>query len=146
MLASGLPNGLKLTQWNLRSIAPRNGNTKLDQLKTILHQPNKDTDILGITETWLDNRFTDSDMKIDGYVPERVDWKNRDQQFHKDGSGGVLIYISNKRSYIRRDDLETNNMESIWIELIHKKHPSHLICIVYRSQAHSLNDWFQCFS
>ncbi len=46
VLASDLSNGLKLTQGNLRSIAPRNGNTKMDQLKTILHQPNKDTDIL----------------------------------------------------------------------------------------------------
>ncbi len=37
-------------------------------------------------------------------------------------------------------------MESISIELTPKNHPSYLICIFYRSQAHSLNDWFQCFS
>ncbi len=84
MLASDLPNGLKLTLWNLRSIAPRNGNTKLDQLKTILHQHNKYTDIFGITEIWLNNEFTDSDIKIDGNVPERVDWKERDLSFDKD--------------------------------------------------------------
>ncbi len=146
VLASDLPNGLKLTQGNLRSIAPRNGNTKLDQLETILHQPNKDTDILGITDIWLDNKFTDSDIEIGGYVPERVDMRDRYLPFHKDGSGAVLVYISDKLSYTCRDDLETNNVESIWIELTPKNHPSYLICIVYRSQAHSLNDWFQCFS
>ncbi len=84
MLASDLPNGLKLTQWNLRSIAPRNDNTKLDQLKTIDHQHNKDSDIMGITDIFLDNEFTDSDIKIDGNVPERVDWKERDLSFDKD--------------------------------------------------------------
>ncbi len=90
------------------------------------------------TETWLDNEFTDSDIKIDGYVPERVDRKDGNLPFDKDGSGGVLIYISDKRSYTHRDDFETNNVDSIWIELTPKNHPSHLICIVYRSQAHSL--------
>ncbi len=87
MLASDLPNGPKLAQWNLRSIAPRNGNIKLDQLKTILHQPNKDTDILGITETWLDNDFTDSDIKIAGHV----DKNDRDLPFRIYGPGGILI-------------------------------------------------------
>ncbi len=103
MLASDLPNGLKLTQWNLRSIAPRNDNTKLDQLKTIVHQHNKDTDIMGITDIWLDNKFTDSDIEIDGYVPERVDRKDRNLPFDKDGSGGVLIYISDKQRAIYMD-------------------------------------------
>ncbi len=51
ILASDLPAGLKVTQWNLKSMAPREGKVKLDQLKTILHDPIKDTHILGITET-----------------------------------------------------------------------------------------------
>ncbi len=85
---------------------------KAGPAKTIFHQPNKETDIMGIPETWLDE-FTDGDIKIDGYLSERVDWKDRNLSFDKDRSGSVLIYISYKLSYTRRDDLETNNVESI---------------------------------
>ncbi len=65
---------------------------------------------------------------MSSYVPHELgNWKDRDLPCDKDVSGGVLIYISDKLSYIHRDDLETNNVESIWIEHTHKSRPSHLI-------------------
>ncbi len=78
-----MPSGLKVTQWNLGSIAPRDGNTKLDQLKTILYDPDKETHILGITVTWLDANFNTNSMNIKGYATERVDREDRDLSFVK---------------------------------------------------------------
>ncbi len=45
ILFGDLSAGLKITQWNLTSMAPREGNMKLDQQRTILHDPIKDTHI-----------------------------------------------------------------------------------------------------
>ncbi len=122
-------------------MASREGNMKLGQLKTIPHDPIKDTHILGITETWLCNEFGDAVISIKGYVHERVDREDRELQFYKDGSGCVIVYISTGR-----EDLESKNLESIWIELTPKHHPSHLIYVAYRSQDHNLNDWYESFS
>ncbi len=65
-----MSSDLKVTQWNLLSIAPRDGNTKLDQLKTILYDPDKETHILGITETRLDADFNTNSMNIKGCSTE----------------------------------------------------------------------------
>ena len=54
-LCNDLPSGFRLTQWNLCSLAPRINNTKLDELKLILNPPGKETHIIGVTESWLDD-------------------------------------------------------------------------------------------
>ncbi len=105
ILASDLPSGLNITQWNLRSITQRDGNTKLDELKLILLNTNKETHILEITETWLDNTFNNNSVSIKGYEMERVDRHEGDIPIDKDS--GTMIYISDKKSYIGRDDLES---------------------------------------
>ncbi len=67
--------------------------------------------------------FNDMETLIKGYVPEKVDHDDRDLPFEKDGSGGVIIYISTDISYTHREDLESKNLESIWIELTPKTIP-----------------------
>ncbi len=146
ILTSDMPSGLKVTQWNLCSIAPRDGNTKLDQLKIILYDTDKKTHILGITETWLDANFNANSMNIKGYPTERVDRENRNLPFVKDGAGGVMIYILDSLNYIRREDLESMNMETIWIELTPRNHPRHLICVAYRSPDYTTNTLIDLFS
>ena len=49
VLAGDLPSGLKVTQWNIQSIAPTENNHKLEEIKLILNKPGKETHILGIT-------------------------------------------------------------------------------------------------
>ncbi len=88
---------------------------------------------MGITETWLDNAFNNNSVSFKGYEMERVGRHERNIPIDKDSALGTMIYISDKLSYIRRDDLESQNIESIWIELTPKNHPSHLICFVYGS-------------
>ncbi len=114
-------------QWNLRSMAPREGN-----MKTILHDPIMDRHILGITEKWLCNEFGDAAISIEGYVYESVDREDRELPFYKDGGGGIIVYISTGIPYTRREDLESKNVESIWIELTPKHHPSHLLCCLQK--------------
>ena len=52
-----MPSGLNIVHWNLHSIAPHQGNTKLDELKLLLSNPGKECHFLGITETWSDENF-----------------------------------------------------------------------------------------
>ena len=67
-LCSDLPSGLRITQWNLRSLAPRINNTKLGEIKLILKDPGSETHILGVTESWLDESIDDTRIKINGYT------------------------------------------------------------------------------
>ena len=46
---------------------------------------------------------------------ERHDRKSRE-------GGGVLVYVSNKIDYKRREDIETGETESIWIEIKGSSH------------------------
>ncbi len=85
-------------------------------------------------------------MNIKGYATELVDREDRDLPFVKNGVGGVMIYISDSLNYIRREDLESMNMETIWIELTPKNHPRHLICVSYRSPDYTTNTWIDLFS
>ena len=67
--AFNLPKkGLKIIQLNTRSIT-----NKLDQMRLMLHM--KSVDILAITETWLDNSWSDNELVITGYNLFRRDRK-----------------------------------------------------------------------
>ena len=90
--AFNLPNkGLKIIQLNTRSIT-----NKLDQIRLML--PKKSIDILAITETWLDNSWTDNELVVSGYNLFR-----RDRETAQ--GGGIIIYTHNSLSAERRSDL-----------------------------------------
>ena len=57
----------------------------------------------------------DSDIHIPGYVMKRKD-RNRN-------GGGVAVYIKDDIQYSRRNDIENDKTESLWIEIqqVHKK-------------------------
>lgn len=50
----------------------------------------------------------------------------------KEKGGGVGIYISNRLKWIRRYDLESEDLECLWIELFPEKSKSILICVIYK--------------
>ena len=54
--------------------------------------------------------------------------------------GGLIIYLKSHFTYIRRDDLETNNLETIWLEVKINKQKSFLICYCYRPPSSTV-DW-----
>ena len=81
-------------------------------------------DIIGISETHLDNTISNADIVIPGfYSPIRKD-RNRH-------GGCVALYISNKMSYVESDDLLSTELEVIWCE-IHANCKKFLVGIIYR--------------
>ena len=95
---------------------------KIDQIRHIVTK--HDYDIFGVSETWLDSNIPDSEAHIQGF-----------RLFRKDRSvgrgGGVCVYIKNYHDVKLRDDLMSDEIDAVWVEIIIEK-VNYLICIVYR--------------
>lgn len=50
----------------------------------------RDSAIIALTETWLEDRDADSTVDIDGFVMVRSNWRG----VNKDRGGGVAVYIN----------------------------------------------------
>lgn len=101
--------------------------TKKDFLVDFLNTNN--VNLFGVTETLLNGSLLTSFLGIDGYSFERKD---------RDGKGGgVGVYIKNGTDYTRRLDLETKQVEGIWLEIKIKKSKSFIIGIIYRPPKNS---------
>ena len=59
--------------------------------------------------------------------------------------GGVLIYVADHIDFVRRNDLESADVESIWIEIKIKNNKSFLVCSVYRPPSANA-EWCDKFS
>ncbi|PIK48179.1 hypothetical protein BSL78_14971 [Apostichopus japonicus] len=94
--------GIHLIHFNTRSLLP-----KISELRTIALETQ--ATIIAISETWLDDSVTDTEILLPGYNIIRSD---RDRS-----GGGVCTYIRNNRAYTPQDDLVKDGMESVWIEL-----------------------------
>jgi exonuclease III len=81
--------------------------------------------ILCISESHTNNTQSTSELKIPGYRLERKDRSNGPH-------GGVCIYIRDDISYQRRTDLETEELELLWIEICIPNSKSFLLCSAYR--------------
>ena len=99
---SDLPSGLKIGQWNIRSL----NECKHEQLKHLFRDPGREVDILGITETWLECNTSNELVAIKGYNIERRDRPS-------DPHGGVLMYINEDIPYNHRYDLQQEYVEPI---------------------------------
>jgi len=134
-----MQKGIKLVQWNLRSICPTSNNTKLDELRYILQNPWDKCHVLCITETWLNDSYQNKDIAISGYhPPERCDRSNK-------SGGGVAIYVIDGYDFRRCDDLETPNIESVWIEIKPTNSKPLLVCTVYRPPDAAVEQWLTDF-
>ena len=68
-------------------------------------------DVVCLSETWLDHRTTESDIKMHGFkMPYR-----RDRQ--GDNHGGICVYVKENVYAKRRIDLELQDIECLWIEV-----------------------------
>ena len=101
--------GLHFIHLNARSMY-----NKMSEIKLITKESNPA--VLSITETWLDDSHTDDSISIEGYNIVR-----RDRVTH---AGGVIMYIRSDLAYNHRGDLQNDNLEDLWIELLlHKTKP-----------------------
>ncbi|MEW8191406.1 MAG: reverse transcriptase family protein [Candidatus Thiodiazotropha endolucinida] len=111
-----LTHNLSFVHYNVQSIY-----SKLEILEAELFE----FDILAFTETWLSPSTDTSELLLHSFnTPER---KDREHDSH----GGVMIYVKDCLHYKRRVDLESRNIESIWIELTNN-HKRILFGLFYR--------------
>ena len=117
----------------------------------IYHLPNKIADVcsllnqtpkihlLGLSETWLSSSHTDSILSIPNYQIIRRD-KSRQ------GHTGIAVYINdNINPFVkRRSDLESKEIECIWLEIKYSMSSPLLLGFMYR-HPDSKEDWLDDF-
>ena len=88
-------------------------------------------DVLTLSETHIaKNERNESLYKLSGY--------NFESRIRNSGKGGgVAVYVKENISYIRRKDLENENIENIAIEIITKESKNVLIATHYRPPSSS---------
>lgn len=120
--------GLRLFHHNVRGLWNNINNI------TELCSSFKNIDVLTLSETHTNITEPEELFKLNNYSFVR-----RDRT--KGIGGGVAAYISNKfvegEHWKRREDLENNVIEALWLEIMPPKSKSFLICIVYRPLANS---------
>lgn len=92
-------------------------------------------DIIGITETWLNDNIQNNEIYIPGYNIFRKDRCNPTLN----SGGGVLLYIRDNINAIESSEDCGGECEILWVKLhsssINKKRESFYIGICYRSEA-----------
>ena len=121
--------GLHFCHLNVHYLYP-----KLDEIKMLLHEQN--IDILCLCEAFLNQEFSDNELKVGG-----CDFVRKDRQIH---GGGLIIYIKSYLSYTHHVDMETNDLESIWVEFKHNKQKTFFTYYCYRPPSSSI-DWINKF-
>ena len=109
--------------------------SKLDQVKLCIDE--QKPNIFGLCETFLNDNVPDRILQINGYGFERRD------RIGKAG-GGILCYIGEDVKYKRRNDLEDDNIENIWLEVMYACSKNILIGFIYRPPNCNAN-WFDTF-
>jgi hypothetical protein len=84
-------------------------------------------DIICITETRLNNSICSSDLCLDNFLNSNGFRKDR----QTDHGGGILIYVRNNMIAKRRLDLESNDIESICVEITSNNNKMFLVVCIY---------------
>ena len=77
-----------------------------------------------VHSTWLKSNKSDSELEIMGY---KLFGKDR-----KDKHGRVAVYVQDNLVATRREDLELDSVEGIWLEILLPKSWSFLVGSFYR--------------
>ena len=101
-------NSISFLHLNIQSLVP-----KLD----LIAAEYEEFDILSFSESWLNDNVSDDSIKLTNYqTPFR-----KDRGPNKLG-GGVVVYIKDSIQANRRLDLESNNVEGVWLQIkTHRK-------------------------
>ena len=112
--------GVKILHQNINGLL-----NKMDPVRILFAKLRKNIHIFGFTETHRSTSVKDVEFEIDGYTIIRKDRKSGI-------GGGVLFYIREDIEWHRRDDLEVDGIECIWVEIFVKKSKSMLFCTLYK--------------
>ena len=125
-----LDNVLSICHTNLRSLKAK------DRLMHVKCEFIKTYDIITASETWLKPSDKSDNFTLSGYqMPFR-----RDRQMGLEGYGGVLAWVSNSIACKHRRDLESNDLEALWLE-IRLKNRKFLMCVLYRPPNNEAEFW-----
>ena len=125
--------GIKIFHLNICHLS-----NKIDELKNTVLCNNPAIDICGFTETFLTNLTDDARINVNGYNLFR---KDRAQG----AGGGILIYVLDKWNVIRRTDLESERLETVWLEITFPNTKSLFVWYIYRPP-NSPVAWYDRFS
>ena len=114
-------NIFSIFQLNIRSLP-----NHLDDLQTLLVQYNITPDIIGISETRLK---TTSPIK-----PTIKGYNFINGIMHKDGPGGVGIFVKDNLQYkvVNKYNINIDSCEELWLEVLNPKGANMLIATIYR--------------
>ncbi|KAK3084222.1 hypothetical protein FSP39_010249 [Pinctada imbricata] len=127
-----LKRGLRMTNINICHLL-----NKIDEVNLLLHEK-QSVEILGICETFLDQEIHDEMIKLNGFNFERRDRVGK-------AGGGIVVYLSDLLNYKRRKDLESSDIETIWLEILIPNSKSFLYCSVYRPPSANTS-WVDLFA
>ena len=108
---------------------------KYDEISKVLL--NDSLDVFGLTESRLNQKIEDCELYIPGFNIIRCDPSAVLRT-------GICIYVRSSLNFARRYDLETGNIECIWIEVFLKR-CSVFICFLYRNPKENAL-WEDCFA
>ena len=89
----------------------RSSRNKIDEISDFVNINN--VDILAVAEIWFNH--LDRNVTLPGFQPP----------FRKDcriKGGRVCVFVSNQKPCIRRTDLESENLELVWIQILESTH------------------------
>ena len=109
--------GLHFIHLNVRSLLP-----KLDELRILARETK--LACFCITETWLDDTVSDSEIQLENYNERRRDRNRR--------GDGVCVYVRSDLAFNPLDELYHDELEAMWIELILPKTKPIVLGAVYR--------------
>ena len=92
--------GLKCVHQNIRNLL-----NKLDEIRYIINTLKSRIHLILFTETWLNSSVLDEEVSIPGYTIFRKDRGSK--------GGGVIVYVRDNLSVIRRSDLERPDVEGL---------------------------------
>ena len=104
---------------------------------TLLNYGEKRLNILGINESFLNENYSDHEIKLQGYITIRKD------RVGKEG-GGLVFYVDEDTAFIRRNEFEVNDIEAIWLEIKFAHTKNLLLCLIYRPPSATV-EWINSF-
>ena len=97
----------------------------------MLNSEENDIDLLGLSETKLKSFHPNSAFTVNNYQLFRKDMVLSKE--HKEEGGGLLIYVKDEIKCVRRKDLETDEVECLFLEISPKNCKSFLVGKLYRN-------------
>ena len=107
---------------------------KVDEL--IAYADEKELDVIGIAETWLNDNILDREIILDGFTLYRKDrCKVREGR-----GGGVLLYVKNSLVSVDCPELNNSDNESVWCKILDSNKKSTIVGVVYKSTSAQLDE------